>query len=92
MLDLLDGLDDLMGGEPSSDLGGGTITEDEHERMSDPVEGEDSTVDEYSGDEEWAGISKGGQEQESESGLSDSKSLKLVPLVDPAPARTISRS
>jgi hypothetical protein len=92
MLDLLDGLDDLIGGEPPSDLGGGSITEDEGEGMSDPVEEEGSTDDGYSQDEEWAGISKGGQEQEGESGLSDNKSPRLVPLVDPSPARTMSRS
>lgn len=73
MLDLLVGLDDLMGGEPASDLGGDTVTEDEDGRMSDPEE--DNTVDEYSQDEEWGGISKGGQEQESEPGRSDSNTM-----------------
>lgn len=79
-----------MGGEPASDLGGDTVTEDEDEPISDPEE--DNTVDGYSQDEEWGGISKGGQEQESEPGRSDSKSPRPVPLIDPSPARTMSRS
>lgn len=94
MLDILDGLDDLIGGEPPSNTGGDTGTEDEAERMSDPVEDDDDTADGYSQDEEWAGISRGGQEQESESECSDSKTPKLVPLVlvDPSPARIMSGS
>ena len=92
MLDILDGLDDLMGGEPSSNPGEDTATENEAERMSDPVEEEDNTADGYSQDEEWAGISKGGQDQESESECSDSKTPRLVPLVDPSPARTMGGS
>jgi len=90
VLDFLDGLDDLMGGEPPSNPGGDTESEDEAERVSDPVEEGDDTADGYSRDEEWAGISKGGQEQESE--CSDSQMPKLVPLVDPSPARTMSES
>lgn len=80
-----------MGGEPPSNPGEDTGTEDEAERMSDPVE-EDDTADGYSQDEKWAGISKGGQEQESESKCSASKTPRLVPLVDPSPARTMSGS
>jgi hypothetical protein len=93
MLDLLDGLSDLVGGSHPSDLGGDTATEDEDERMSDPVEEEDNTAGGYSQDEEWAGISKGGQEQEgeSESERSGGKLPRLVPLVNPSPTRTMSR-
>ena len=90
MLDILDGLDDLTGGESPSNPGGDT--EDEAERMSDPVEEEDNAADGYSHLKEWAGISKGGHEQESESECSDSKAPKLVPLVDSSPARTMSGS
>lgn len=87
MLDLLDGLD---GGESPSDLGGDTVTE-EDEPTSDSTEGV-NTVDEYSEGEGWAGISKGGQEQEGNSESSESKVPMLVPLVNPLPTQAMSRS
>lgn len=92
MLDLLDGLDDPVGGDSPSDLDGDTVTEDEDEGTSDPVDEDGNTADQYSEGEEWAGISKGGQEQEGGSGCSDSKVPTLVPLVDPSPVQTMSRS
>jgi len=91
MLDLLDGLNDLADGKPSSDLDGDNVTEDEDKRLSDPVEEEDNTDDGYSQDEEWAGISKGGQEQEGTSERVDSDLPRLAQLVDPSPAQTMSR-
>jgi hypothetical protein len=89
--DLLDGLDDLVGGGPPSNLDGDAVTGDEDERMSDSVEddtaGEDSQVE-----EEWAGVSNGEQGQEGGSGRSDSDESNLVLLVDPSPTQAISRS
>jgi len=92
MLDLLDGLDglvDSVDSESPSDLDG---AEDEGEHTSGSVEEEDKTDDEYSEDGEWAGISKGGQEHEGGSEHSDSTVPKLVPLVNPLPAKAMSRS
>lgn len=89
MLDLLDGLDDLIGGESPSNS---TVTEDEAERTSDSAEEEDNTTDGYFRDEEWAGIPKGGREQENEAECSESNMPRPVPLVEPSPARTMSES